>query len=88
MSEFKERLSGFLQSQSVFFLFKKPTTGKALFAFDGEYSVVALDFEVVRRKEEIDANVLQLKREIEYVSRIRFRYDYNVIGVLMNSQVL
>ncbi|KAF8914017.1 hypothetical protein CPB84DRAFT_45401 [Gymnopilus junonius] len=72
LSEFKERLSGFLQSQSIFFLFKKPSAGKALFAFDGEYSVVTLDFNIAGRKEEIDASVLRLKREIEYVGKITF----------------
>ncbi|KDR83622.1 hypothetical protein GALMADRAFT_235913 [Galerina marginata CBS 339.88] len=69
---FKERLAGFLKAQSIFFLFKLPSTGNALFSFDGEYSIVALDFDVVKRKEEVDANVLQLKREIEYVGRIKF----------------
>lgn len=71
--DFKSRLSGFLQVQSVFFLFNQPRSANALFAFDGEFSVVALDFDIMKRKEEMDANALKLKREIEYVGRIKFR---------------
>lgn len=70
--QFKNRLSGFLQAQSVFFLFKQPDSAKAMFAFDGEFSVVVPDFDIVDRKEEVDANALKLKREIEHVGRIRF----------------
>ncbi|PPQ77731.1 hypothetical protein CVT25_011166 [Psilocybe cyanescens] len=70
--EFKNRLSDFLRAHSIFFLFNQPRSANALFAFDGEFSVVALDFDVEKRVEEVDANVLRLKKEIEYVGRIKF----------------
>lgn len=46
-----------------------------MFAFDGEFSVVVPDFDIVDRKEEVDANALKLKREIEHVGKIRFRFE-------------
>ncbi|KAF8974430.1 hypothetical protein BDZ97DRAFT_1773564 [Flammula alnicola] len=70
--EFKHRLAGFLRAQSVFFLFKGLGSMNAMFAFDGEFSVVALDFDLLKRKDEMDANSMKLKREIEYVGRIKF----------------
>lgn len=76
--EFKNRLSDFLRAHSIFFLFNQPRSANALFAFDGEFSVVALDFDVEKRVEEVDANVLRLKKEIEYVGRIKFRLEESI----------
>lgn len=73
--QFKNHLSDFLQSQSIFFLFKQPDSTKAMFAFDGEFSVVVPDFDITDRKEEIDANALKLKREIEHAGKINFRFE-------------
>jgi hypothetical protein len=44
-----------------------------MFSFDGEYSIVAFDFDIVGRKEDVDDNVLKLKGEIERMGRLRFR---------------
>lgn len=46
-----------------------------MFAFEGEFSVVVPDFDIVDRKEEVDANALKLKQEIEHVGKIRFRFE-------------
>jgi len=68
---------GFLKSQSIYYLHNasKPqleATG-SFFKFDGEFSVVSLDFDVVGRKEEIDHNAVKVKKEVERVGRMKFR---------------
>ena len=45
----------------------------ALFEFDGEFSVVALDLDVPGRKAEVEGEVLRLKGEVERLGRIQFR---------------
>jgi hypothetical protein len=69
LSDLGSRLKAFLKSQALFFLLRvhqPPLTGtKALFSFDGEYSVVALDFDVVGRKMEIDVCALRTKKDLE-----------------------
>jgi hypothetical protein len=78
LDDFKVRLNDFLHAQSVFFLHKEAdrrfNLAKAIFIFDAEYSIVALDFDIVGRKDAVDANVLKLKGEIERtMGRIQFR---------------
>ncbi|KAF8192630.1 hypothetical protein BJ912DRAFT_269433 [Pholiota molesta] len=70
--EFKNRLAGFLQAQSIFCLFKQMKDANALFAFDGEFSIVALDFDLIKRKDEVDSQAMKYRREIEHVGRIKF----------------
>ena len=45
----------------------------ALFEFDGEFSVVALDLDVPGRKADVEGEVLRLKGEVERLGRIQFR---------------
>ena len=45
----------------------------AIFEFDGEFSVVALDLDVPGRKAEVEGEVLRLKGEVERLGRIQFR---------------
>jgi len=56
----------------MFYLFRQPDSTKATFEFDGEFSVVVPDFNVVDRKEEVNTSALKLKQEIEHVGRIKF----------------
>ena len=56
--------------QSVFPLLKQSDSAKAAFKFDGEFSVVIADFNVVNRKEVVDPSVMKLKQELEHVGRI------------------
>lgn len=44
-----------------------------MFAFDGEFSTVAPDFDLISRQEGIDADAQKYKREIEHVGRIKFK---------------
>ena len=80
LTDFGDRLSTFLKSQTIFFLFKAPyvtsSLAKALFAFDGEYSVVALDFDIPGRKTTIDSNSLKLKKEFERLGGIKFAFVF------------
>jgi hypothetical protein len=77
LADFTVRLNDFLHAQSIFFLYNEANTrfdlAKAIFFFDAEYSIVALDFDIVDKKNAVDANVLKLKREIERMGRIQFR---------------
>ncbi|KAF8165234.1 hypothetical protein B0H34DRAFT_229740 [Crassisporium funariophilum] len=74
--EFNQRLCGFLEAQSIFFLCKEADnrlkSSKTIFGFDAEYSTVALDFDIVGRKEQVDRYVLKLKGEIERMGQLRF----------------
>ncbi|KAF9458102.1 hypothetical protein BDZ94DRAFT_150999 [Collybia nuda] len=70
------RLSEFLEAQMYYFSLTavghrqpQPT---AFFSFDGEFSVVSLDFDVMRRKEEVDQGTLKLKEEIEKLGGLCF----------------
>ncbi|KAF8812555.1 hypothetical protein BYT27DRAFT_7335806 [Phlegmacium glaucopus] len=76
LADFKVRLNDFLEAQSVLFLHNAgdnlSNSSKALFVFDAEYSIVALDFDIIGHKETVDGNVLKLKGEIERMGRIRF----------------
>ena len=77
MADFTDRFNDFLHAQSIFFLCNEANTrfnlAKAIFVFDAEYSIVALDFDIVGDKNAIGANVLKLKREFERMGRIQFR---------------
>lgn len=72
--EFKQRLTGFLHAQSVFFLFKDSKRINSVFALDGEYSVCCMDFDLLRRRTQIEEESLKLKRSIEHVGRLKFRF--------------
>ena len=50
-----------------------PLPRAALFEFDGEFSVVALDLDVPGRKADVEGEVLRLKGEVERLGRIQFR---------------
>lgn len=45
---------------------------KTLFSFEGEFSVVALDLDVVGRKTKIDARALKTKRDFEGIEDLKF----------------
>ena len=44
----------------------------AKFSFDGEYSAVAPDFNVLRREKEVAAIVNNVRQEIERLARLKF----------------
>ena len=67
-----------MKSQSIFYLFRvhnPPVIGtKALFSFDGEYSVVALDFDVIGRKAKMEVRALRTKKDLEGIEGLKFAY--------------
>jgi len=78
LSEFKSRLTTFLEAQSYYALSKlaqgaNHTNDVTVFGFDGEFSVVAADFDILGKKEEMAENALKLKGEIESFSGLHFR---------------
>ena len=78
LSEFKARLSGFLEAQSYHALSKfaqgpDHPNNVTVFGFDGEFSVVVVDFNILGKKEEMAKNALELKGEIEILSGLQFR---------------
>ena len=84
LEDFRTRLGGFLQAHSYHFMCnntsKNGVDGRlpvppraAIFEFDGEFSVVALDLDVPGRKADVEGEVLRLKGEVERLGRIQFR---------------
>ncbi|KAF9534201.1 hypothetical protein CPB83DRAFT_889204 [Crepidotus variabilis] len=76
LTNFGGSLSGFFKAQSVFYLMKvaEPilVDAKAMFSFDGEYSVVTANYNVLQRKAEVDAQALEYKKEFERLGKIKF----------------
>lgn len=89
LEDFRIRLGGFLQAQSYHFMHmcnNNSTPRAAIFGFDGEFSVVALDLDVPSRKAEVEGEVLRLKGEVERIGRVRFSpkrmvsiFDFGII---------
>ena len=84
LEDFRIRLGGFLQAQSYHFMCNNTSKNgvddrlpvpprAAIFEFDGEFSVVALDLDVPGRKADVEGEVLRLKGEVERLGRIQFR---------------
>jgi hypothetical protein len=45
-----------------------------VFALDGEYSLCCTDFDLFRRRAQIEEESLKLKRAIEHVGRLKFKF--------------
>ena len=50
-----------------------PPPGSAVFSFDGEYSVVAVDFDLAGRKDDVRGSVVKVKEELEKAVGLTFR---------------
>jgi hypothetical protein len=77
LSELKSRFISFLDAHSFYHLSKLAhgagqPDNPTVFQFDGEFSVVALDFDILGRQEEIAKNALKLKEEIEDLCGFKF----------------
>ncbi|KIJ93256.1 hypothetical protein K443DRAFT_407394 [Laccaria amethystina LaAM-08-1] len=89
LEDFRLRLAGFLQAQSYHFMCSSNGVDgppRALFGFDGEFSVVALDLDVPGRKADVEGEVLRLKGEVERLGRMQFSpkrmvsiFDFGII---------
>lgn len=67
-----------------------PVAGtKALFSFDGEYSLVALDFDVVGRKTKMELRALKTKKDLEGIEGLKFAYVFrSLIGLFHISSLV
>lgn len=59
-----------------------------MFTFDGEFSIVAPDFDLGKRQKAIDSQALKYKSEIEYVGRIKFQSVCNTMSEFMVSLMM
>jgi hypothetical protein len=77
LSGFKSRFVDFLEAHSYYFLSKvacgiEQPSGTTVFKFDGEFSVVALDFDISSKREEVGKNMFKVKEEIESLCGLQF----------------
>ena len=78
VSDLQDRLVCFLAAQALYFrVGKPPSTADKLpimtsFTFEGEYSVVAPDLDVVKRNGEIVRNVARIKGEMARLEGMTF----------------
>lgn len=77
LSDLTSRLASFLEAQVYYIALtsagRKLPPPPAIFQFTGEFSVVALDFDIVRRKEEVNQGTMQVKDDIERLGGLNFR---------------
>ncbi|KAG6839723.1 hypothetical protein H0H87_012984, partial [Tephrocybe sp. NHM501043] len=71
---FHIRIASFLRAHEYYQRFKQTSqpTGPAHFKFEGEYSVVALDFDVHGRKTEVHFHAMRLKDDLGRVGSLVF----------------
>ncbi|KAJ8088680.1 hypothetical protein PM082_013923 [Marasmius tenuissimus] len=78
LARFQELFAHFLQAQSYYLSMSEAQNDLARgrriakFSFDGEYSMVAPDFSVLRREKEVAAIVNNVRHEIERLARLKF----------------
>ncbi|KAI5899842.1 uncharacterized protein SCHCODRAFT_02674508 [Schizophyllum commune H4-8] len=74
--EFYTRLRDFLETQARYLVLSNMAgrhhESPSMFAFDGEYSVIAMDYDVLGRKEAVVQHARVLKDEIECAGRLKF----------------
>ncbi|KAJ7065366.1 hypothetical protein C8F01DRAFT_1125380 [Mycena amicta] len=71
--DFGTRFIGFIQAQSYYAMMRGGTlAGPTMFDFCGEYSIVALDLDVVGRRPMVEAHARNVKSDIERVCGIEF----------------
>ncbi|KAG6899290.1 hypothetical protein C0993_011484 [Termitomyces sp. T159_Od127] len=74
---FHKRVAGFLEAHRCYKRFKQTSqpaqaVKQASFKFEGEYSVVALDFKVLDRKPEVHRHTMRLKDDIGHAGDLLF----------------
>lgn len=77
LSAFKSRFISFLKAHSYYFLAKLAQgvdhpNETTIFGFDGEFSVVALDFNILDKREEMAKNAHKFTEEIERLCGLQF----------------
>ncbi len=68
------KISNFLEVQNIRSLYKPHANLEmSVFGFDGQFSVVALDSDLVGRKDAIELRVLGLKEDLERFGALHFK---------------
>ncbi|KAG6865085.1 hypothetical protein C0991_005229, partial [Blastosporella zonata] len=80
---FHKRIAGFLEAHQFYQRFKQSSQAtepikKATFKFEGEYSVIALDFDVIGKKAEVYRQTVRLKDDIGRIGGLAFLPTYCV----------
>ncbi|KAF9446422.1 hypothetical protein P691DRAFT_803958 [Macrolepiota fuliginosa MF-IS2] len=79
LADFHLRISGFLEVQTIHSLYKlRGTPEMSVFGFDGQFSVVTSDLDLVSRRESIESGVVKLKGELERLGTLHFNADKDV----------
>ncbi|KAF9255383.1 hypothetical protein L218DRAFT_353063 [Marasmius fiardii PR-910] len=86
LTSFHQLFSHFVQAQSFYVSYnaaRDNPQGRSLakFSFDGEFSSVAPDFQVLKRKKEAFCIVENVKEEIERLGRLKFDLSSRVISI-------
>ncbi|KAG6872268.1 hypothetical protein C0995_011367 [Termitomyces sp. Mi166 len=89
---FHKRIGGFLEAHRCYQRFKQTSqpaqaVQKATFKFEGEYSAVALDFEVLGKKPEVHRHTMQLKDEIGRAGDLLFSSTYWVTTLQLEEGI-
>jgi hypothetical protein len=74
LADFHERVSGFEDALSIHSLYRRNRNqnSKSVFGFEGQYSVVAPDWNFFGRRESIQSGVLDLKEQLRKLGMIEF----------------
>lgn len=71
LANFRFLAKSFFDAQTMHFAYNKPTTGTlSIFIFDGEFTTVAPDYDVINRKE-ANQMVMSIMREVQEVAKLQ-----------------
>lgn len=74
LADFHMRISGFLEVQNIHSLYEPRGVPEAsAFGFDGQFSVVAPDFDLADRSDAAELDALRLKEELERLGSLHFK---------------
>ncbi|KAF5349978.1 hypothetical protein D9756_009206 [Leucocoprinus leucothites] len=79
LADFHLRVLGFMEVQNIHSLYlPRDPPGLSVFGFDGQFSVVALDFDLLGRRDAVESAVWKLKGELQRLGTLQFEADKTV----------
>ncbi|KXN84650.1 hypothetical protein AN958_12028 [Leucoagaricus sp. SymC.cos] len=74
LADFHVRISGFLEVQSIHSLYKpRDSPEVSVFGFEGQFSVVALELDLLVQRDAVELGVSKLKGELERIGDLYFK---------------